>query len=409
MNTDLKVLMLQLPQGQELRILATSYDYRPRLGGIATFSYEVVHALREIPGVRVKLIAPIVKGWNEEEKDTLRLDLPSEAMQSIVPISIAVSREIISFSPHVILHFLWHPCGAASLLNSPLRWATHVPYFVFAYGVEILESPSTWKKWLRSKLIGLKQSVFRQAAGVFSISKFTGAQLESACRVEPSQIHPVYCGVSPEKFYPEPASARIIEQYQLHGRRVLLTVSRLQDYKGIDRMLSALRAVIKKHPDVVYLICGTGPDRSRLEALSLHYRVASHVIFTGPVSGDNLRELYNSSEVFVLLSRTDWYAPNVEGFGLVYLEAAACGKPAIGSSHGGVPDAIEDGVSGWIVDPTNDDEIASTVINVLDHPEEIRKRGENARERALRSFTWQHVAQRVLTPILKKGGHRVRN
>ena len=111
---------------------------------------------------------------------------------------------------------------------------------------------------------------------------------------------------------------------------------------------------------------GEGPDRQRLEDLTARLGLQTQVCFLGRLALSDIVELYNLADLFVMLSREE--PPDVEGFGLVFLEAAACGLPSVGGRSGGIPDAIEEGKSGWLVDPCNTEEIAATIIDLLKSP-----------------------------------------
>lgn len=165
------------------------------------------------------------------------------------------------------------------------------------------------------------------------------------------KIVTVFNGVDTKEFYPENASKNLIEKHQLQGKTVLLTISRLVPNKGVDQVLAALAKLSPLSHYMKYLICGTGPDENRLRQLSSNYKLDRVVEFVGAVHPQDLRDYYNVCDVFLLVSREDLNLPATEGFGIVFLEAAACGKPSIGGDSGGIPDAIKNGVTGWLVPP----------------------------------------------------------
>jgi len=195
----------------------------------------------------------------------------------------------------------------------------------------------------------------------------------------------------------------------LEGKKVFLTVARLEDYKGIDRAIAAISRVVRIHPEACLVICGDGPDRARLEKLVKHYRVEEFVHFTGVLTNEALKQYFRRADVFLLLSRDDYETPNVEGFGLVILEAAACGVASIGGRAGGIIDAIVEGETGWLVDPTHDEAIVAAMFEALQNPDELKRRGENARDRVLREFQWKHAATNLLKYLRKEEGTHVRN
>lgn len=145
------------------------------------------------------------------------------------------------------------------------------------------------------------------------------------------------------------------------GQKVLLTVSRLdprEGYKGHDRVIRSLPEIRSKGYDAVYLIAGSGDDRSRLELLACEYGVGQHVRFLGRVPYADLPDLYRAADLFVLASTG-------EGFGIVYLEAMSCGTPAVGLNAGGASDALGDGVLGACVEPKG---LTSTLLTALGEP-----------------------------------------
>jgi len=393
-----------------LRILATAYDYRPKLGGVATCSFELFAALARQENVQLLVMARAQAGDRAFDShglfETRRLALPHEAAMSIPALSASLMRESLRFRPHAVLNMLWMPGGVASLLSSPLRGC---PYFVFAHGVEVLESRRNFRKKVRKALFSpLKARVYGNAASIFAVSRYTADRVIENCDVAPEHVRVARNGVDPFAFSPaDPAAhettsaAGILERHGLRGKRIFLTVTRLESYKGVDRCISAFRRVAALDPDARYVICGTGPDRPRLEALARHYRVADRVIFVGAVVHGDLLSWYRASHCFVLMTREALEEPNVEGFGLVFLEAAACEVPSIGGRSGGIPDAVVEGETGWLVDPHDDAAIANAMIESLRSAEETRRRGINARQRVLRELTWDHMGRFVLEEIRK--------
>jgi phosphatidylinositol alpha-1,6-mannosyltransferase len=370
------------------------------MGGVATLSYEVLRAMRGL-GAEVRVIAPAGAGAREFDAtsplQTVRSRASRMQPERAAPgLALSLAAEALRFKPDAVLNMLWLPGGVESLLCRPVFAARGIRYFVFAHGVEVLESRRTLRKHVRSALAPLKHAVFSGASAVFTNSRFSRDLVAAECGISPKKIEPVFAGVDPVEFAPGPVPHELLAAYGLEGRRVFLTVARLEDYKGIDRAIAALRFVAQREPRVAYLICGEGKDRARLEAIARHYGVHDRVVFAGGVPLGRLRDYYNACEAFVLLTRSDWDAPNVEGFGLVFLEAAACAKPSIAGRSGGIPDAVQSGRTGWLVDPTDDRAIAAAMLEALARPQEARARGEAARARAVASFGWDRMAGRML-------------
>jgi phosphatidylinositol alpha-1,6-mannosyltransferase len=176
---------------------------------------------------------------------------------------------------------------------------------------------------------------------------------------------------------------------------MILTVGNLVERKGHDMVISALPEVQKVIPDVTYLVVGDGRYRSNLEQLAVTRGVRDRVVFAGQVPEKELPEIYSLCDVFVMPARERLDECDVEGFGLVYLEANACGKPVIGGRSGGIPDAIVDGVTGLLVDPHDPIEIANALIQLLRDRELSTKMGHEGRKRVVRDFTWERIARQV--------------
>lgn len=398
------------PKGP-IRLLATAYDFRPRLGGVATLTHELLRAMSGFDGVELKVLAPRMKGAEDFDRGSAlrieRIRTSGTGAPDALPFSLAVAREAVTFRPDAILNFLWIPDGAGTLAAAPVLRSLGIPYYVFAYGKELIESRANLKKRLRGAAAPLKRAVFGHAAGTFVISHFTRDLVLAHCGADPARIHFAYPGIDPTQFHPGPKPEDLLERYGLRGKKVFLTVTRLEDYKGVDRAIAALSRIRDSHPDARYLICGTGPDRARLETLARHYRVADRVVFAGAVPHERLRDHYNLADAYIMLSRNDWDSPDVEGFGIVFLEAAGCGKPSIGARSGGIPDAVGGEEMGWLVDPEDPADAARAMDAVLRDPDLAKAKGERARARALAGFTWQDMAATVLRTV--EGGRRVRD
>jgi glycosyltransferase involved in cell wall biosynthesis len=179
-------------------------------------------------------------------------------------------------------------------------------------------------------------------------------------------------------FFPGPKPARLLERYGLRvDQPVILTVARLagaERYKGYDQILEALPVVQRRFPDVRYVLVGQGDDRARIDARIRELGLGDAVTMAGFVSDAELRDHYNLCDVFAMPSKR-------EGFGIVYVESAACGKPALGGNQDGAVDALNGGRFGVLVDPDNVGDIASALNDLLArqyptpllyHPEQLR-------------------------------------
>ena len=182
--------------------------------------------------------------------------------------------------------------------------------------------------------------------------------------VHPAKIHIIHPGIDPKIFHNGKQLAQMIrEKYYLGDAPILLTVGRLQRRKGHDMVIRAMPLIKAKIPHAIYLIVGTGEESAFLQALVREVDVTDSVIFVGCITDEEVLGCYAACNVFVMPNRE--INGDIEGFGIVYLEASAAGKPVIGGRSGGTSDAILDGITGLRVDGTSVAEIAEAVISLL--------------------------------------------
>jgi phosphatidylinositol alpha-1,6-mannosyltransferase len=225
---------------------------------------------------------------------------------------------------------------------------------------------------------------------VVVVSRFTAeaaaALLGAAGR---ERIRLIENGVDGALFRPLPRAADLVARYRLDGHFVFLTVCRLLEKKGVDQAIRAFATLAAR--DCRYLVVGDGPFRTVLEAIAAASGVADRVVFAGSVADADLVEHYALGDVFVMPNRR---LPNgdTEGFGLVFLEANACGLPVIAGRDGGSTDAVRDGVNGLLVDGAAVPEIAAAMAALHDDPA-LRSRLREAGLAAAAAADWRHKAR----------------
>jgi phosphatidylinositol alpha-1,6-mannosyltransferase len=379
---------------QAKTILMPAYDFKPLLGGVANYAHELAVQF-STRGFRVQVVSRELEGMAEFDRDLpyaiTRIRIPHSGTAGIPLLARALRALIRGRPPAAVFCPTWLPEGAAGRLA--VRRTT-IPYFVAAHGTEVFDNFATVRNSIRTVLLRRpKRKVFEGAAKIFPVSEYTRrAVLREACGDE-RRVITVNNGVNPLIFRKETVPPALEAKYRPRGEPILLTVTRLYPYKGVDRMLESLPAIARAIPGVRYLVVGDGPDRQRLQNLAGRLGLQDQVSFLGPMALAEVVQLYNLADLFVMLSRDD--PPDVEGFGLVFLEAAACGLPSVGGRSGGIPDAIADGKTGWLVDPRNTEEIASTVSGLLQSPERLERASELCLATASQK-TWERVADRIL-------------
>ena len=273
------------------------------------------------------------------------------------------------------------------LIAWTLRRIWGIPYLLYAHGEEIQMRVTS------RKFAWLIPMVYRDATVVIANSHHT-AQLLADIGVCSERIHVIHPGVDVAAFQTNEKARRAIRQrHNLGEDFTLLTLGRLQRRKGQDMVIKALPLVREKFPNVKYLIVGNGEEYDSLQQLAIVQGVSKNVIFVGSVADDERAGYYAASDIFLMPNRQ--IGADVEGFGIVFLEAGAAAKPVIGGRSGGTGEAIQDGVTGIRVDGENVEEIAAVVIDLLTDPTKARAMGERGRQRVETEFTWESIFERT--------------
>ncbi|MEZ4381271.1 MAG: glycosyltransferase family 4 protein [Nannocystaceae bacterium] len=365
-------------------------DFPPAVGGIETYSWEL--ARRWVDALEhVVVLAP-------RQRDAARFDAraPFPVVRTRIPCDLLSVSARAAVMPIVRRHRIdavfsaqWQP--TPSLLG--LRSSGQIPrLFVAAHGRELLFAPFAAAAPIQNACDRLRSRVLREADALFPVSRFT-ADLISRVGGERDRVFVVGNGTDPQRFTPgDGASFR--RAYDLEGLPILLTVGRLVARKGIDDVLRALPRLLERHPDLVYVIVGDGPDRGRLEGVVAEHGLRGAVRFLGRLDDDAVVEAFRACDVFVTASRRQ--GADVEGFGIVFLEANACERPVVGTRSGGIPDAIIDGETGLLVPEGDPAALADALVRLFDDPALRRALGRAGRARVLREASWDVTATRIL-------------
>ena len=286
-------------------------------------------------------------------------------------LSITLTRRIVAISAGRVL-----PEGFIALAVGRL---TGRPVLIYAHGEELTS-------WGRGKKFQAMCFVMRRADWILSNSDYTRDTLVNLIGVKSQRIAVVYPTVDEERFHPGLPSSDLRSTIGLsEGKQLILSVGRLQRRKGFDNVIRALPVLRQQGLDVDYALIGIGDDLDYLRGLAQELEVLDHVHFLGHVSYEDLPRWYNACDVFAMPNRD--IDGDTEGFGLVFLEVAASGKPAIAGQAGGTESAVVDGETGLRVNGENQEEIVQGLNRVLCNPAEAAEMGRRARLRVIENFT----------------------
>jgi phosphatidylinositol alpha-1,6-mannosyltransferase len=196
-------------------------------------------------------------------------------------------------------------------------------------------------------------------------------------------------GIDTTHFASQPDALQVRKNLGLEGKKIIISVGRLVHRKGQDKLIEALPAILKKIPTAHLLLVGEGPYRTHLEKMVSKASLQESVTFTGRVMYDKLPQYLSAADVFAMPSRSRFFGLEVEGLGIVYLEASACGVPVIAGNSGGAPDAVLEGVTGLCIDGTNVAHIADAVIEILSDSVRASRMGKAGRDWIADQWRWE--------------------
>ncbi|PIR94379.1 hypothetical protein COT97_01580 [Candidatus Falkowbacteria bacterium CG10_big_fil_rev_8_21_14_0_10_39_11] len=373
------------------KTLLITLDFPPQNGGVANYW---ANLLKHLPEERLVVLAP-------EYDNSLDFDIEQKYL--------IYRKRLISHDRWVWpkwLPFLWQsfkvcrmekpdqlivgqvlPGGTVAWL---LKKFLNTPYILSFHGLDIAMAQKTSKKRKLFKML------VNSAEKIIVNSNFTKNKLLEVSGRSNLDIEVVYPGASiiPIENYNQTMLEDIKERYNIKNKQVLLSVGRLVERKGFDQAIRAMVEVKKRLPFVHYLIVGRGSDKNRLESIIHHHNLHKYVTILTDISNEELPYLYQLADLFVMPSR-ELADGDVEGFGIVYLEANLFKIPVLAGNSGGVPEAVEDGVSGVLVDPHNISDIQQKMYALLDNKEQLRHMGELAEERVKTKFDWQIQAEKL--------------
>jgi len=362
--------------------LLVTNDFPPKIGGIQSYLWEL---WRRLPAEEVTVLTTPYAGAAEFDRQAgFRIErsrdkvlLPRRAVRDhINALAAEIEADLVLLDPAL-------PLGQ-------LGPSLERPYGVILHGAEVT---------VPGRVPGPRHALARVLGGsslVVAAGTYPAAEGERAVGRE-LPIVSVPPGVDTERFVPLGSELRRQTRDRLgvaEHAALVVSVSRLVPRKGMDTLIRAAARLAPRHSDLVVLIGGSGRDRKRLDKLV--ESTGAPVQMLGRVDDDDLPAIYASADVFVMDCRSRWLGLEQEGFGIVFLEAAACGVPQIAGNSGGAAEAVDHGRTGLVIDdPTSVDQLADGLGSLLADADGRRRMGESARSRAVAEFSYDVLAARL--------------
>lgn len=378
---------------EPLQICLITKMYPPRTGGGATYAYELANALGEL-GHQIDVYTQLVSGEDNAVETHSNVDVTriTKARPLVVFSTLyfsIVCRLQINFEEYDIIHGTLMPASTIAFgprfldkLDAPLVLTSHGTSYDEAKSVD----PDGFVDYLFRYFFHPVNVVMDAIAGrwadqIIGVSDHTREQLRDLYRFDEEKLTTIPPGIDTGRFHPTEGIHPAVDE----SKRTILVVSRLDPRKGIDKAIRAF--ALLDRDDTELLIGGTGRLEASLQELTTDLGVADQVRFLGFVPDNELPSLYSSVDLFVLPSE-------YEGFGIVFMEAMACRTPVIGTDVGGVPTAIDDGETGYLVPKDSVAELTERIAESLNDTGVYGQLANNARRWAT-DHDWKTIAARV--------------
>lgn len=364
------------------KILLVTNDFGPRAGGIETF---VIGLLERIKGHEVTV-------FTSQQGDTSVYD-----QQWLDKFGVRVIRD-----QSKILLPTWRVTRAAQKIVA----AKNIDVVVFGAAAPLaLMSPSLRKSGVKkiialthghevwwAKIFPFRLAIKRIGKNVDHLTylgEFTRQAISKPLtRKSATEMVKIAPGIDTAHFIPQPDAMQKRKELGLQDKKIIISVGRLVHRKGQDNLIQAMPAVLKKIPNAHLLLVGEGPYKKHLEKLVMKSSLEQNVTFAGRIMYDRLPSYLSAADLFAMPSRSRFFGLEVEGLGIVYLEASACGIPVVAGNSGGAPDAVLEGVTGLCVDGTNIEQITAAIVEICSDAERASHMGAAGRNWIVNQWRW---------------------
>lgn len=360
-------------------------DFPPRPGGIQTFVWELLTRLDPAD------VVVFASTWRDPVQFDADAPFPvvREPGSVMLPLPRTRNRAVDLLREHGCSSVLFGAAAPLGLMASDLRKAGADVTVGLTHGHE-----AGWAGYpvLRQVL----RAVGDRLDAMTYLGQYTRGKIEPALagdhRARLLRLTP---GVDVETFHPGVDGSAIRDRHGFADRKVITCVSRLMPRKGQDTLIEAMPSLVQQVPDAALLIVGGGPYREKLEKLVADLGMRDHVVITGGVPYEELAAHYAAGDVFAMPCRSRHRGLDVEGLGIVYLEAAATGLPVVAGDSGGAPDAVLEGETGFVVGGGDHRQLVDTLVRLLTDQDLADAMGKRGRQWVLEQWQWQAKADRL--------------
>ena len=357
------------------KVLLVTNDLGPRAGGIETFVLGLIAGLPKNCLIIYTSAQKGSKSFDAQLFEKYGALVIRDRAKILLPTPRISNRAAKILAQYQIKNLWFGAAAPLALMAGKLRRAGASNIVALSHGHEI------W--WARVPILKMAfQKIVKNIDHLGYLGDYTKNAIMNSSgeiRKQSEKFMQVAPGIDTNHFSPKSKNTELIAKYQLEGRRVIVCVGRLVHRKGQDQLIKALPKILERFPDAILLLVGEGPTKQMLFNTAKQSGVLAKVIFTGKVSHAQLPEYIRLGEVFAMPVRSRFAGLEVEGLGIVYLEASACGLPVVVGNSGGAVDAVLDQITGVLIDSSNIGQIADAVSNLLANPDQAIRMGQAGR------------------------------
>jgi phosphatidylinositol alpha-1,6-mannosyltransferase len=373
------------------KVLLVTNDLGPRAGGIETFVLGLIEGLPKDSLIIYTSSQKGDKAFDAQLLEKFGAVVIRDRAKMLLPTP-RITRKAVKILKQQQIKNVWFGAAAPlALMAEKLRSAGASNIVALTHGHEV------W--WAKIPILkSLLKKIIKDVDHLGYLGDFTKGEIAKISN-QPQKFLQIAPGIDTEHFAPKSARGDLIEKYRLDGRRVIVSVGRLVHRKGQDELVKAMPKILEQFPDAILLFVGEGPIKQMLFNSAKQLGVLPKVVFAGRVSHHDLPDYICLGEIFAMPVRSRFSGLEVEGLGIVYLEASACGLPVIVGNSGGAVDAVLDQKTGLLVDGTKSDQIADAICELLANPERAKQMGAAGRDWVINNWqlsSWSEKFNKVL-------------
>ena len=363
------------------KVLLVTNDLGPRAGGIETFVLGLIEGLPKNSLIIYTSSQKGDKAFDAQLLEKFGAAVIRDRAKMLLPTP-RVTRKVVKILRQAQIRNVWFGAAAPlALMAGKLRSAGASNIVALSHGHEV------W--WAKIPILkSLLKKIIKDVDHLGYLGDFTKGEIAKISN-QPQKFLQIAPGIDTEHFAPRKARVDLIEKYRLEGRRVIVSVGRLVHRKGQDELVKAMPKILEQFPDAILLFVGEGPIKQMLFNSAKQLGVLPKVVFAGRVSHHDLPDYICLGEIFAMPVRSRFSGLEVEGLGIVYLEASSCGLPVIGGSSGGAPDAVLDGETGYVVDGNDLTAISTQIVRLLSDEKLRKEMGGRGRKWAIENWRWE--------------------